>query len=120
MARVYTFPRLSIMDEKFVKNMIEEGWMTCLGKQCGRDWFKSWCSHYDSVVFYWHLQNVYLLAIRCWRTFFLFLFSSFFHMNKIALGFPSLYLGMSLIYASTINAIHVALTLFKKYFIAAV
>ena len=28
-----------LMDAK----MLEECWMTCLGKQCGRDWFRSWC-----------------------------------------------------------------------------
>ena len=87
-----------LMDEK----MVEEHWMMGLDKQCGRDWLKLW----HCIMRVWCLIGIYklyVLTISCW--FICFLFS---HMNKNAIGFPSLCLGMSSVSTSSIYKFFVA------------
>ena len=35
---------MPVVDKNLLTNekMVEESWMIGLGKQCGRDWFRSW------------------------------------------------------------------------------
>ena len=54
---VYTFLVSPIMDKNLLmdEKMLKECWMTCLGKQCGRDWFRSWCC----IIRVWCFVGIY-------------------------------------------------------------
>ena len=70
--------------------------------------------HYESLVFCWHLQIVYLLDIWCWHICFLFFVYLFiYHMNKIEGGFLLLYLGVSSVYATSMNVFNLLLTTYQ-------